>query len=217
VTLRRADAARWALCFTLVLFFHVAGVVALLARWNDASDLASAPVIEIYLAPMEATPDVTPNDSPPEPEQAEAEPEKKAEPEPPQAELQITPPPKPVKEEKPKQKQASLPTALSKANQKAERAAMLNWQSQLASKLERSKRYPAEARARGEQGVAQLSFSIDRRGGVHNARIARSSGSSALDQATLALIERAQPLPPPPPDIQGAQISIVVPIRYSMR
>ena len=83
--------------------------------------------------------------------------------------------------------------------------------------LERSKRYPSEARARGEQGVAQLAFSIDRHGGVHHARIVRSSGSSLLDEATLALIERAQPLPPPPPEIAGAEIAIVVPIRYNIR
>jgi len=52
---------------------------------------------------------------------------------------------------------------------------------------------------------------------VHNARITHSSGSSALDHETLALIQRAQPLPPPPPEMQGAQIPVVVPIRYSAR
>jgi protein TonB len=52
---------------------------------------------------------------------------------------------------------------------------------------------------------------------VHHARIVRSTGSSLLDDATLALIERAQPLPPPPPEIAGAEIAIVVPIRYNIR
>jgi protein TonB len=195
------------------LLIHAGGVAAMLARWTDSSDLASAPVITIELAPIAATPDVTPNDAPPDPEQAKAEPEKKVEPEP-QAELQVTPPPKP-KEEKPKQ--ASPPTAPSRAQQKAERAAEQNWQSLLVSKLERAKRYPAEARARGEQGVAQLAFSIDRNGGVHNARIVRSSGSSVLDSETLALIARAQPLPAPPPELAGTEIAIVVPIRYNIR
>ena len=75
----------------------------------------------------------------------------------------------------------------------------------------------AEAQSRGEYGVAQLAFSVDRGGGVHNARIVRSSGSSILDRETLTLAERAQPLPPPPPEITGAQIPIVVPIRYNAR
>jgi protein TonB len=210
---RWPEGLRWGICFAAALLIHAGGVAAMLARWTDSSDLASAPVITIELAPIAATPDVTPNDAPPDPEQAKAEPEKKVEPEP-QAELQVTPPPKP-KEEKPKQ--ASPPTAPSRAQQKAERAAEQNWQSLLVSKLERAKRYPAEARARGEQGVAQLAFSIDRNGGVHNARIVRSSGSSVLDSETLALIARAQPLPAPPPELAGTEIAIVVPIRYNIR
>jgi protein TonB len=63
----------------------------------------------------------------------------------------------------------------------------------------------------------QLAFSIDRNGGVHNARIVRSSGSSVLDSETLALIARAQPLPAPPPELAGTEIAIVVPIRYNIR
>ena len=94
---------------------------------------------------------------------------------------------------------------------------MPNWKSQLVSQLERHKRYPSEAQSRGEHGVVQLAFSIDRGGGVHNARIVRSSGSSALDEATLSLVARAAPLPPPPPEVSGTQIPIVVPIRYNMR
>jgi protein TonB len=72
-------------------------------------------------------------------------------------------------------------------------------------------------RARGEQGVAQLAFSVDRHGGVHDARIVRSSGSELLDRETLAMVQRAQPLPPPPPELPGTQIAIVVPIRYNIR
>jgi len=211
----RREALRWGICFAFAVVIHIGGAVALLARWTDSSDLASAPVITIELAPIAATPDVTPNDLPPEPERVKKEPEKKLEPEP-QTELQLTPPPKP-KEEKSKPKQASLPTAPSRAEQKAERAAVQNWQSLLVSKLERAKRYPSEARARGEQGVAQLAFSIDRGGGVHHARIAQSSGSSLLDRETLLLLERAQPLPPPPVEITGAQIAVVVPIRYNFK
>jgi protein TonB len=95
--------------------------------------------------------------------------------------------------------------------------ALPNWKSELVARLERAKRYPSEAQAHGEQGVAQLAFSVDRGGGVHNARIVRSSGSSALDSETLALAERAAPLPPPPPEIAGVQIAISVPIRYNIR
>lgn len=87
----------------------------------------------------------------------------------------------------------------------------------MVAKLERSKRYPIEARAHHEEGVAQLAFSIDRNGRVHDARIVHTSGSPLLDRETLAMLERAQPLPPPPPEMHDAQIAIVVPIRYNIR
>src|SRR5262249_16970880 len=200
------DAVRWGGCFALALTFHAAGAAALLARLGEDSDLvANAPVVMVELAPVSVSPNVTPNELPPGPEQSEAEPE--PEPEKPvekldlpferQAEpIAVTLPPKPIekpKENKPKQKHASLSSTPSTADRKAERAvapmpgaasrnsdAVPNWKSQLVARLERYKRYPSEAQSRGEYGVAQLAFSVDRSGGVHNARIVRSSGSSIL-------------------------------------
>ncbi len=243
---RVPEMLRWGVCLTLALCFHGVVVAALLAHWSENSDLvANAPIITIDLAPVAVAPDTTPNELPPGPQQAEAEPasepdpvkpvEKLELPPEPKAELPmaVTPPPVPPlkpREEKPKQEHSSRPSAPSTAETKAERAAapapgasshnpyaVPNWKSRLVAALERSKRYPIEARARGEQGVAQLAFSIDRHGGVHNARIAHSSGSELLDSETLALLQRVQPLPPPPPELAGAEIAIVVPIRYNIR
>lgn len=141
------------------------------------------------------------------------------------------PPPKPqekkIEKKKPYQSTASLARAASSADNKAERAAapmpganvrdsnaVPNWRSQLVARLERNKRYPAEAQARGETGTVQLAFTVDRNGGAHSVRLIRSSGSSALDRETLTLIDRAAPFPPPPPEMGGGQIAVVVPIRY---
>jgi periplasmic protein TonB len=240
---RWPDAVRWGGCFTLALAFHAAGAAALLARWGEDSDLvANAPVVMVELAPAPVSPNITPNELPPGPQQSEAElesvPEKPIEkvelpPDQKAGPLAVTPPPKPIekpKESKPKQKHASLASAPSTAEQQAQRTAapmpgassrnsdaVPNWKSQLVARLERYKRYPSEAQSRGERGVAQLAFSVDRSGGVHNARIVQSSGSSILDRETLTLVERAQPLPPPPPEVTGSQIPIVVPIRYNAR
>ena len=239
---RWPELTRWGACFALALFFHAAGAAALLARWHDDSDLvANAPVIVIELSPVPVAPEIIPNELPPGPQQTEAQPEpdrqkpvENAElPPAPQAELQMAPPPKPLEkptEKKPKQKHASVTSAPSTAETRAGRAAaptpgansrnsnaLPNWKSQLVAKLERYKRYPPEAQSRGEHGVAQLAFSVDRSGGVHNARIVHSSGSSLLDRETLTLVARAQPLPPPPPEVPGSQIPITVPIRYNIR
>jgi protein TonB len=239
---RWPETLRWGGCLALALGIHAAGAAALLS-WREAPDLvANAPVIMIELATLPVAPDLTPTEVPPDTvlsKQAEPEPEppkpmEKVEiPPAPQAEMEMVPPPKPpekIVEKKPKQKQASVDSAPSTAEQKADRAAapspgassnnsnaVPNWKSQLVARLERYKQYPSQAQSRGEQGVAQLAFSVDRGGGVHHARIVRSSGSGLLDEATLALVERAAPLPPPPPEISGAQIAIVVPIRYNIR
>lgn len=162
---------------------------------------------------------------------------------PPQAQPEFTAalPPKPQEKaaEKPAEKavvkkhrpkHASLASAPSPAEKRAARAAapaagaasqnpsaLPNWKSELVARLERAKRYPPEAQTRGEHGVAQLAFSVDRSGGVHHAHIARSSGSSLLDSATLAMVARAAPLPPPPSEMAGRQIAVSVPIRYDAR
>ena len=237
---RWPEAARWGACFALAVAFHAAGAAALFARWTEDSNLvAGTAVVMVDLAPVAVSPNIT-TDVAPGPLQQEAEPEPQPEkpiekvelPPDPQAEpvVAVTPPPKlePPKEKKPKQKHASLASAPTRADPQADRPAapmpglssrnsdaLPNWKTQLVAKLERSKRYPSESR--GDQGIAQLAFSVDRQGGVHNARIVRSSGSSVLDHETLALVQRAQPLPPPPPEVSGAQIPIVVPIRYNAR
>jgi protein TonB len=238
---RWPEAARWCACLALAIAFHAAGAAALFARWTEDSNLvAGTPVIMVDLAPVAVSPNVT-TDVAPGPLQQEAEPEPEPEkpvekielPPDPQAEpvVAVTPPPKPIekpKEKKPKQKHASLASAPTRAEQQGARPAapmpgassrnsdaLPNWKTQLVARLERSKRYPSEAR--GDHGTAQLAFSVDRQGGVHNARITRSSGSSVLDHETLALVQRAAPLPPPPPEVPGTQIPIVVPIRYNAR
>jgi len=181
---------------------------------------------------------VTPvEDKPPPEKPAEQAAEKPADIKPPptaeESEVKLPPPrPTPPKEveRKPPQRQASLASAPAAAAQRAPRAvaaapgtserhsdAVPNWRSALVAQIERYKRYPEEARARGDQGVAQVAFSVDRSGGVHDARLVHSSGSSLLDRDALAWIARAQPLPPPPPELPGALISVVVPLRYFVR
>jgi protein TonB len=91
-------------------------------------------------------------------------------------------------------------------------ASIASWQRLLIAQLERHKRYPPQAR--GRLGEARLAFSIDRQGRVVTSRIVQSSGSDALDAEALALVKRAQPLPPPPAGLPDNQLSFVVPIRY---
>jgi len=240
---RRPEAFRWGLCLALALTFHAAGAWAILSSYAPPEDVANAPVIVIELATVAVAQDVTPSHLPPGPQQAEEH--TKSESQMPvdkvgpssevakEAELpattQATAPEK-QKEPKRAQKHLRSATSPSTTDQRSSRAmaqapgaplhnpdAVPSWKSALVARLERYKRYPPEAQSRGESGVAQLAFSIDRGGGVHHPHIVRSSGSNTLDRDAVALAERAAPMPAPPPDVPGAQIPIVVPIRYNPR
>lgn len=205
-------------------------------------------------APVESKQQLEPDPTPEKPpELTEVEPEPTPEPpvekveippEPaPEPELAMLPPPKPPiedKVEKPVEKKkevrkrrhriASLASAPSAADRKAERAqapipgaaahnsnALPDWQSRLVAQIIRNKRYPSAALARGDQGTVQVSFRVDRSGGIHNARVVRSSGSSVLDRDALAWLDRSQPLPPPPPSVSGTSFAFHVPLRYTLR
>jgi len=236
----RNDSLLWGACFTLALCLHGAGAAALLAKWSDSSDAAAnSQVVMIEMAPAAVAPDTTPNDMPPdqvasraeEPE-PEAEPVKPVEkielppPEAPKPEV-VLPPPPPKIAEKPKEKpkKKSLAAAPSAAPQRADHAAapmpgalsrdpnaQANWDSQLFSHIARHKNSSVT-----ERGRVQITFSVDRSGGVHNARVLTSSGSSVLDREAVSLVQRSQPLPPPPPDVPGTQILKTLPVAFNMR
>jgi protein TonB len=138
-------------------------------------------------------------------------------------------PPK-TKRDAPHERHTSLATAAPPTERRAPRAqtaapgpvshdpnAVPNWRSRLVAQIERYKSYPPAAKERGDQGDAEVAFSVDRRGGVHRMRLVRGTGSALLDRDALDWVARAAPLPPPPPDVVGALIPVVVPLRYHLR
>lgn len=90
--------------------------------------------------------------------------------------------------------------------------AVASWQRSMALQLERHKRYPPQAH--GERGVATLAFRVDRHGRLLSSRIEHTSGSAVLDAEAMALVNRAQPFPAPPPGLADDALWIRVPIRY---
>lgn len=239
---RFPQALRWGVCFSLAAGLHGAAAAALVARWNESADLvANAPIIMIDLAPAAVAPSIVPTDTPPDYVESKlATPEPEPEPEKPiekivlpaapapKPELTAMPPPKQIekKVEKKKPKRlASIDRTPSTADNKADHAAapmpgasarnsnaQANWNSQLYAQIARHKYFSGS-----ERGTVQVAFSVDRSGGVHNARVLASSGSSILDREALALIQRSQPLPPPPPEVPGALIPRVLPVQYNIR
>jgi protein TonB len=126
-------------------------------------------------------------------------------------------PPAPRTSAAPKaERQASLTSSSAPAGATSA-AALASYNQLVAAHLQRFKQYPSGARAAGEQGTSRLSFTLGRSGQVLGSRLAGSSGHPALDSETLAMIRRAQPFPPMPPELKQASMSFSIPVQFSIR
>ncbi|MWV14646.1 TonB family protein [Pseudomonas sp. L-22-4S-12] len=229
----------WGVSLILVLALHL-GLFLWALYWRPQAMPLQVPpaAMLIELEPLAAAPKPAPP-PPPQLQPQEPEPQPKLV-EAPKPKLAVAPPksqpkprpPKPV-EPKPQVKPAdnppqdtppapvaaadAKPAAPQQAAVSAPSKAEISWQSKLLSHLSRYKRYPDDARRRGFEGVNRLRFVVDGRGKVLSYSLAGRSGSASLDRATLEMIRRAQPLPPPPAEmLQNGQLEIVAPFVYSL-
>jgi protein TonB len=93
----------------------------------------------------------------------------------------------------------------------------MSWHKSLVFHLNKHKKYPSDARKRGEEGTAGVSFTLDRSGKVINARVDRSSGSNELDKEALEVLDRASPFPPPPSEVAEPTIHLTLPIQFRIK
>jgi protein TonB len=112
---------------------------------------------------------------------------------------------------------AAAPQSSAAQSTASSASARATWQAQLLAWLEKYKRYPRVAQEQRQQGVVSLRFAIDRQGKVLSSQINKSSGFELLDDEVLALVQRAQPVPPPPPEISGNRIELQVPVAFTLR
>lgn len=91
------------------------------------------------------------------------------------------------------------------------------WQRAIFAHIARFKTYPEEARKRRQQGEVVVIFQLARDGRVSAARAVSGSGSTLLDQAAVAVLAKASPLPAPPAELSGAFLELRLPIRYELR
>lgn len=226
--IRRGSRGRRGVGVVVSLMLHAAPLIVAGAFWTSRPTVALPPetVFEVELLRLQAPPR-PPSEQPHGPTQVEAA-AQKAVPKPPvQPRLKVAavtdveplqaPPPPPRLEAAAETRPAPETTAPSSrpAPPAASAAASAQtWQGRLLAHLESRKRYPAEARARRLQGVANVRFTMDRQGRVLSAAVERSSGHAALDREALALLQRAQPLPPPPLETLGERITLTVPVEF---
>lgn len=170
-----------------------------------------APDIEVPLPPPPPlASELTPPEKKPEPpkERPKPKPKKKEKSEKPPAPRTTAPP----AVDAARADRVAAPSAGSSSSRSMTQA---NWRSRLMGHLNRHKRYPAEARAAGHEGRPRVAFSIDRSGRVLSARLVGSSGNASLDEEAVAMVRRASPVPPPPPDVTS--LNFTVPVLFNMR
>jgi len=237
-----ASGPRWIVCGLMVLALHAAALLSLWRRPEDLPEPAIPSSVLLELAPEPVAPPPPSAEPPPAPAPPRAvEPPPPAEPvpaPPPEVVLPKPPPPRPVaRPPRPHPTRPSPPPQPAAASQTpptpnaepmpnasaaparaapAPNLAPATWQSALSAHLALFKRYPANARRRGEEGVAQVRFAMDHAGHVLSVTLVRGSGHTDLDQEALAWVERAQPLPQPPPEMGQGPFDLVIPLRFEL-
>lgn len=89
------------------------------------------------------------------------------------------------------------------------------WRAALGSWLAAHKRYPEQARRRGDEGTVGVRFTVDAAGRVLEVAVTRSSGSTLLDDAAREMLA-GQRVPPFPPSMTLAQTTVPVNIRFQL-
>jgi periplasmic protein TonB len=224
------ERTRWGIALAVALAIHGVTATALLVNWSPTSDFDSgAPVVTIELPEAPAAFATPPNDLAPGPLEAESDPtppKKEEKPIDPESEVAL-PIPEPKPEQPVEEQHATAPPSITMPSAPAPPVAgaavqpsvaiVSRWESELVAHIERFKRYPSEARAQGTQGIVRITFTIDHDGWVRSSRVVQSSGSPQLDEESLAMLTRAQPMPPPPAQMANRQLSFTVPVRFTIR
>ena len=116
---------------------------------------------------------------------------------------------------KPQAQQAPQAAAPQQATSSEPSNSQVNrWESSVLRHLGQRRKYPADARQRGEEGRVVVQFTIDAGGNVQSVSVARSSGFASLDQAARDLVQASSPVPRPPEGMPKARLTIAMPIDY---
>ena len=97
----------------------------------------------------------------------------------------------------------------------AARRVRATWQKELMAHLDRHKRYPAERSMKSAEIL--IGFVLDRTGHVLSASIVKGSGDNAFDEAALAMLKRADPVPQPPPVVADDGLNFTLPVLFRVK
>jgi TonB family protein len=91
----------------------------------------------------------------------------------------------------------------------------VTWEKELAAHFNKFKRYPADRVMKSAEVI--VGFVLDRVGHVLSSRIVKGSGDASFDAAALAMLQRSDPVPPPPPLVADENLSFTVPVDFRVK
>lgn len=103
-------------------------------------------------------------------------------------------------------------TTVDQGTGQARYRARVTWQKELLAHLNKFKHYPDDRSQQSAEIVVRLT--LDRTGHVVGANIAKSSGDAAFDSAAIAMVEKANPVPAPPPLVADEGLVFSLPVLF---
>lgn len=97
----------------------------------------------------------------------------------------------------------------------SQQRARVTWQKELLAHLDRHKRYPTDRNQKTAEIL--LSLVLDRVGRVVSVAVLKSSGDGLFDSAAVAMVQRANPVPAPPPLVADQGLSFSLPVVFRAR
>lgn len=87
---------------------------------------------------------------------------------------------------------------------------------ELAGAARRFRHYPAVARSRGWEGVAEVVVSVNAGVPLPSVKLQGTSGHGLLDEQAVEMLTRAVATTPLPESLRGRSFSVPMPIRFSL-
>ncbi|MCL2715547.1 MAG: TonB family protein [Alphaproteobacteria bacterium] len=88
-----------------------------------------------------------------------------------------------------------------------------SWGRRITAYLELHKRFPE---GRNRTGKVGISFVVDRRGKLVSVAVEKSSGDSSYDAAAISMIQRSDPVPPAPGELEGAEFAFSLDVNFDI-
>ena len=89
------------------------------------------------------------------------------------------------------------------------------WEKQLSAHFNKYKRYPGDRVMKSAEVV--VSFVLDRIGHVVSSHVVKGSGDASFDDAALAMLQRSDPVPPPPPLVADEGLTFTLPVIFHVK